>query len=233
MFLLRESRIGSCEWTCALRLERRKELEEMAPMVATYPERTSFIASSHKDAAHLSISTTPSLLHNFRLADHRFDSTKPPSSPGKWMTRVVLFVSGSVRLRYVGNGLLRGSCKLFAMVLKVRGAVGARGAPLARCAVRSLGKLPISNPCDHPQQGKLSFPEGPSELSHVQSDANFIFLHAKRGESFSNRTAIPTWVCQRALGGQMARRFQKPSQLSAVSFHFAVCYASSAYSRMS
>ena len=43
-----------------------------------------------------------------------FDSTKPPLSPGKWMTCVLTFVNGSVRLRYRGSGLLWGPGQMFA-----------------------------------------------------------------------------------------------------------------------
>ena len=61
------------KWRAALRLERRKELEEMAHVLVIYPEGTSFIASSHGEKAHLFIFilTTRPLPH-VRLADHRF-----------------------------------------------------------------------------------------------------------------------------------------------------------------
>ena len=70
-FLLRESRFNSYEWRFALRLEPRKELEEMAPMMVINPECTSFIASPHEEKAHLSILKTPIPLPHVRLANHR------------------------------------------------------------------------------------------------------------------------------------------------------------------
>ena len=79
------------------RLERRKELVEMAPMVEIYHEISHSIASSHEGKAHLSILTTPRLLPHVRLAGCRLDPAKPPSPPRKWVTGVLLFVYGPVR----------------------------------------------------------------------------------------------------------------------------------------
>ena len=94
----------SSEWGFALRLEPRKELEEIAPVVVIYLKSVSFIASSHGEESHLSILTTPRSLPMSVRQITVFDSTKPPSSPWEWMTRVLPFVSGPVRLRYRGKG---------------------------------------------------------------------------------------------------------------------------------
>ena len=53
-------------------VEPRKELEEMAPMIAIYHETNPSIASSHEGKAHLPVLTTPRPLPHVRFADHRF-----------------------------------------------------------------------------------------------------------------------------------------------------------------
>ena len=71
-FLSSGSQFRLPKWRWLLRLERRNELEEMAPIMAIYLESTSFIASSHEGKAHLSILTTPRSLRHVRSADDRF-----------------------------------------------------------------------------------------------------------------------------------------------------------------
>ena len=43
-----------------------------------------------------------------------FSRKNEPSSPGRWMTRTLRILNGSVRWYYCGNGWLRGSYQLFA-----------------------------------------------------------------------------------------------------------------------
>ena len=71
-FLSSGSQLEFRKWRWLLGLEPRNELEEMAPMMAIYPESSPSIASSHVEESHLSILTTPRPLPHVRSADHRF-----------------------------------------------------------------------------------------------------------------------------------------------------------------
>jgi len=85
LFLSSGKSVYSSEWRCVLRLERRKELEEMAPMVVIYPERTSCIASSHGGEG---------------ASPHIDDPTHPsPCSFG-----ISSFLTRQSRLHRLGNG---------------------------------------------------------------------------------------------------------------------------------